>query len=277
MNVLCLGASFTGRYLADHFPDHSVWFLSRNPESLSAAGYEPFLADRHSDQIEAILDTVPAVLAGESLAPPLYEREVEQVRARRRVPIVHVSSTSVFAKGSVRQADPDALPVLDETAAPDPDLARGRLRLAMEERFQSAHPDGGILRSTGIYGPGRCLALSFRNGDFRRVGASNPVVSRIHVHDLARLFLAMCKKFDDGDGDGMPPVVHAVDRRPTANQEVFTFLERELDIQLPDAGWRTAPAEGRRIRSLHAEELLGNTYRFESYIEGFRDCLARTN
>ncbi len=302
MKILVLGASFTGEYLADHFPDHEVWFLSRRSAELSAAGRRVYPPQSTSPEtpagFDAILDTVPAVPAaasGSSAEPvaiqePPYHAEVMQLLAHDpNLPYIHVSSTSVLPgseRGAVRAQSAGAgpagaprrnaehePPALDESAPVGPENERGARRLRLEERIRELYPRAGILRSTGIYGPGRSIALQFREGNFRRTASGNIYVSRIHVHDLARLFLAMAERLRANPGDAAARLVHAVDERPTANREVFTFLEEELSLAIP-GDWRTEPPRGRIIRSRHAAELLGGRYRFPTYVEGFRACLA---
>lgn len=158
------------------------------------------------------------------------------------------------------------LPRLDENTPAAPDEERGLRRLRLEERLRAAFPDLIVVRATGIYGPGRCLALRFAEGDFRRAASGNKIVSRIHVHDLCRVILALALH-------AAPPVlVNAVDRTPTGNAELFAWLEERLRITIP-GDWRETALTGRAIASLYMEELLGGRYRFESYREGFEDAL----
>ncbi|MEQ9365995.1 MAG: hypothetical protein RIF32_17260 [Leptospirales bacterium] len=216
------------------------------------------------------------------LEPP-YHALVKDLLARdSSLPYVHVSSTSVLPgsdRGASRAAaeesgDARRAPLeFDETTPVGPENSRGERRLRLERRIRELYPRAGILRSTGIYGPGRSIASQFQRGDFRRTNSGNVYVSRIHVHDLARLFLAMAACLRKNSDDPMARLVHAVDERPTANEEVFSFLERELSVDVP-GDWRGGGPRGRIIRSLYARDLLGDRYRYPTYVEGFRACLA---
>ena len=69
-------------------------------------------------------------------------------------------------------------------------------------------------------------------------------------------------------------LVNAVDERPSLNSETYAFIEETLGIEIPGE-WRNARPEGRKITSLYAKELLGGSYTFPTYREGFEDCLSR--
>lgn len=271
MRIVCLGASFTGRHLAAAFAGrHEVHFLSRNPVQLPQRGLQHLSQlDIEAEPVDAILDTVPARTQQDgALLDPPYFPEVERIlELHPQATYVHVSSTSVYGGGADVQEE-SAIPDLDEREPPRPS-ARGILRLALEQRVLQLYPQARVLRSSGIYGPGRCLAISFRNGDFRRARAGNRMVSRIHVHDLCRLAMAIAAR-----GQEAPRIINGVDRAPALNAEVFSYLEELLGIRVPGE-WRSSPPQGRRIVSLHAEDLLGGEYRYPTYREGFPQCLER--
>ena len=156
--------------------------------------------------------------------------------------------------------------VFDEKSKPFPETERGQKRLQSEMAIRQLYPRAKILRSTGIYGPGRSLAEAFQAGDFARAKCGNRFVSRIHVHDLLRLAFAL------GENPQNPSLVHAVDEGVESYKEVFSFMEREFYFSIP-GDWRTSPPKGRIIRSLYAKKLLGGVYCFPSYREGFSKLL----
>lgn len=260
MKVLCLGFSYTGRALSWLAP---VYFLSRSPEDVRRAGYLTFPMDSPGLAIDMILDCVPAT--GQDLPyRPIVER-ILQERPESRY--VHISSTSVLPSGSGAPSEP--VPTFDETSAPAPDEARGQARLNLENAVRTVYgPRVSILRSGGIYGPGRSLVERFARADFARTDSGNRIVSRIHVADLARLALKI------GEAPEVLPLVHGVDLRSTPNREVFEYLEKRLGIHIP-GNWRVESPTGRRVVSLTAGRLLGQ-YLFPDYRTGFEDCLRRS-
>lgn len=247
MKILVAGASYTGRFLAAHFLEHEIHFLSRS--NVEAEG---LLAYNENDLYDAVLDTVPALPSG------LPYAEVFQQAGR----LIHLSSTSVLPE-RFSASTAEGLPVLDESTLPAPETERGARRLVLEERIRSEYPQACIIRCGGIYGPDRGLVQQFLRGDFSRA-ESNRMVSRIHVYDLCQLILACVDQ-------NTPPLVHGVDLKSSLNAEVFSFLEEALGISVPGP-WRGQGPSGRAVRSLFAQQLV--SYRYPTFREGFADAIA---
>ena len=103
------------------------------------------------------------------------------------------------------------------------------------------------------------------------------MTSRIHVHDLARLLVALT-------GPQVPGLVVGCDERPARTVEVAAYTCELLGRPMPPihskeealAGMSSQAREmrtaGRRCRSLHREALIG-ALRYPSYREGMRDAL----
>ena len=262
MHVLFLGTSFTGRYLAAQVADSSpafegvdrVSFVTRDPKRARNLGlhlYSP--GDQGS--VDLIVDTVPQLNEGR----PAYCDLARGILDRTHAVYVLVSSTSVYA------AEPEEeRAFVDETSVPRGGSRRAIDRLALEETVRKEFPQARMLRSAGLYGPGRALPLSFARGDFERALSGNRVVSRIHVADLNRLALALA-------APKTPMIVNGVDELPSENRVTFEFLEDLLSIQIPGS-WRQDPPVGRAVRSNHVRALLGELL-FPSFREGFLDVV----
>ncbi len=267
--VLCLGVGFTSAYLERNFGGVcDVFFLSRRPEELQARGMQAVTQDVFPI-VDLILDTTPAAEQG-GLAYP--EQMFRIFQENREAVYIHISTTSVYGGG-----EEGPVYTVDESTPPAPDLTSSQRRLQRETRILSDYERTFVIRAGGIYGPGRSLGESFRAGDFSRLETGNRMVSRIHVHDLCALALGwMSARRGKSPGQQTAVrVVNGVDEYSAPNKEVFEFLESELKIQLPDTGrpWRSEPAAGRRVESLHARSFLPEGFRFPSYREGFRSCL----
>lgn len=277
MRILCLGGSYTGMYLARNFPEAEVTFVARDPERLTAGGLSAFADPADAVEsagvpVDLVLDTVPTVKEAGAIHLP-YRAALEPLMAgpnragQGRPTLVHLSSTSVYPSDFTAEREDD-LPTQDEDTAPGPDSDRAKDRLLLEQAITAAYADARILRCGGIYGPGRCVATRFRDGDFARAGSGNRMVTRIHVHDLCRLILAFGKA-----DPGIPATtVNAVDDRPSSNREVFAHLESVLGITVP-GDWRDESPVGRRVITRFSSGLLGGQYRFPTYKEGFAHCL----
>lgn len=264
--VLCLGLGFTTTCLADLFPSsYRFAFLTRDPGQATQRGRRIVNPEAGPETAPAfIVDSVPALQPEARNLP--YHAVVRAILDRSpETPYLHLSSTSVYP-GADRPFQTPRPPRLDEEALAIPDTERGARRLRLEQEVLNRYPQARILRCGGIYGPGRSLAERFRDGDFTRASVGNRWVSRIHVHDLARLMVAAATAPD------APRIVNAVDERPASNREVFGFLEDLLSITVP-GDWRTESAVGRAIGSGFRAALLPDGLRFPSYREGFRNCL----
>ena len=212
-------------------------------------------------KIDCILDTVPPE-DGREDALPVYHGVTAKIMSQNNPSsYIYISSTSVFPRSSAQKAA-----VFDETARPAPDTKRGKIRLRQEKQIESIYPQAKILRSAGIYGPGRSLLNQIQAKNFSRTRLGNRFVSRIHVHDLLRLAFAL------GQNQSSPRLVHAVDEKTVPYKKVFSFLESELGVSIPDS-WHGphAPIKGRIIKSLYAKSLLKGKYTFPDYREGFRN------
>ncbi|MCE9597906.1 MAG: sugar nucleotide-binding protein [Spirochaetia bacterium] len=262
MKILIAGASFTGKHLLRYFPEHDVHFLSRNLES-------PLLPYDSSITYDFLIDTVPAVMVNG--APVLCYKDVFSDVTGRGARIIHISSTSVFPDSFTASRESD-LPVFDETSATAPEGDSGRERLALEKLILDTFPGSIILRAGGIYGPGRCVALQIANGDFSRATSGNKMVSRIHVHDLCKLALALGQR--SARKMPVPFLVHAVDPNPCVNSQIFEFLEDLLKITIP-GNWRSQTVTGRTIRSMYTSDLIEFTY--PGFREGFAAVLKESS
>ena len=273
MRILCLGGSYTGRYLASNFAgEAAVTFLTRNPERLRAEGFSAVTAGELPSACDIptslILDTVPTLRPDGELRLPYRSALSALMEGASRPVYLHLSTTAVYPSGLTAQRDED-LPTHNEDSTPHPESGRAKDRLLLEEAIVDTYSGARILRCGGIYGPGRSLATRFSKGDFSRTATGNRMVTRIHVHDLCRLILS----FGRVQTGTRANLVNAVDRRPSCNRETFEYLERLLGITVP-GNWRNEAPKGRMVVSKHADGLLGGHYRFPTYREGFAACLA---
>jgi nucleoside-diphosphate-sugar epimerase len=261
--VVILGLGFTGARLARRLLQRGVQVsapvrgIRRFPE-LAQAGLQ--LSELTLDHPELMLLPRNAVVA--VLIPPLPETENEALREtiRRIAPVrvVYVSSTGVYG---------DQVAV-DENTAAEPNDDRGRLRLE-EERWMTSGPWTSLaLRSAAIYGPGRGIHVSIREGKVPR-SAGSGIVSRIHVEDLAAIIEAGIFS----DVQGAWPVA---DEAPCSSEEIARWCRRLLQLQpvrgseMP-FGRRIA---GRRVDGRKIREMLKVDLLYPSWKTGIKDSLA---
>lgn len=150
----------------------------------------------------------------------------------------------------------------DETPLPAAPSAKYAAVLAAEAAYRAV--GGAVLRSPGIYGPGRGIHVRLARGDFRLSGDGSRYGSRIHVRDLARLLLASAVT------PGETFVVG--DLEPCRQRELVDWLCQQLGLPLPASAPLHEVHEtlrrNRRVDARRALERLGVTLEYPSYREG---------
>tara|TARA_A100001037_G_scaffold306093_1_gene349191 strand:- start:20313 stop:21140 length:828 start_codon:yes stop_codon:yes gene_type:complete len=271
VKILCLGASFTGTFLASKFGDlNTIKFLTRRPSIVKKLGFavanSAFVNE--IDKPDLILDTIPPSIdeAGQLSLP--YGKIVDRLMSSQTdVIYIHISSTSVYPSKFTSASEID-VPYFDEDSVADPDTKRGASRLKLEDKILKRYDNSRIIRAGGIYGPGRSLISRFMQGDFSRFNGNNKMVSRIHVQDLCRIILS----FGTPKPGVNTSIVNGVDIMPSTNQGTFAYIEKLTGVTLP-INMKTDTVLGRKITSKYAKTLLNNEYVFPTFREGFLDCI----
>lgn len=254
--VIIFGLGFTGQRLACR--------LLRRGERVFAAVRDParFESLANAGVTLTEFDSAASVLPrGETLVhliPPLPQPENERLRdlieAIEPTRGIYISSTGVYGGRTEVDAETPAEPV-DE---------RGRRRLE-EEHWISSHIESTlILRAAAIYGPGRGVHASLREGKSPR-GSGSGVVSRIHVEDLAALIEAGM----DSDLTGAWPVA---DDHACSTDEIVAWCCARLGIPPPE-GVNSPSIAGRRVDGSAIRGKLGIELKYPSWEAGIPACL----
>ncbi|RVT95875.1 SDR family NAD(P)-dependent oxidoreductase [Rhodovarius crocodyli] len=173
---------------------------------------------------------------------------------------------------------------VDETTTPNPGQARSRSRVAAEEAWRAACARCAlpldIMRTAGIYGPGRSALDDLRAGKARRLFREGQLFGRIHVEDIARAVLAAM---------AAPPagvrVLHLADDEPAGPADVVAYAAGLLGVEPPPvipyeqaeptmtemgrSFWR----ENRRVSNAATKQALGIAWRHPTYREGLATIL----
>ena len=173
---------------------------------------------------------------------------------------------------------------VDEDTPPAPTGPRGQRRLEAELAWTAAFAGARVdlFRVAGIYGPGRSVLDTVREGTARRVDKPDHQFGRIHRDDIAAAVLAAMRQA----GPPGPRVLNLADDEPAANADVITEAARILGAPLPplmsfeqalaamSPMGRSFWAENRRVASRKTQESLGLRWRFPTYREGLAAILA---
>ena len=253
MTFLILGCGFTGARVASRLlaRGERVVAASREPEKLKRLGVE---AIHFGDAVPV----APGTRVLHSLPVP-YARHIAYA-AR----LVYLSTTGVYG---------DSLEVNEATAIA-PRNPREQVRADEERDVAAACANHLILRPAAIYGPGRGVHVSLREGKHRYWGDGSNYISRIHVDDLAAITEAALL----ADLTGAYPVA---DDEPARAIDITRFCAELLGLAVPppepglpgeDTRRANRRVDGRAIRRALGVELV-----FPSYRTGIPAALDQTN
>jgi nucleoside-diphosphate-sugar epimerase len=274
VTFLLLGCGYTARRVALRLAEggHHVIATTRQPERLAALARlgVSILPLELTDQTslahlrEAIppglrvLYSAPLLRAGSSWLDPTPDL-VSTLRGRA-TRVVYLSSTGVYG----------ATPQVDESTPPAPRTLREELRLKAERSLTGGPWQSMVLRPAAIYGPGRGVHASIREGKYFLIGDGLNYISRIHVDDLAAHAHAALLT----DVEGAWPVA---DEEPCQAREIAAFCASLLNLPMP-ASIDNPPSDdtrraNRRVDGSAIRRRLGVALRYPSYRSGIPACL----
>lgn len=270
-NVLILGGGFSGRAVAK-LAQAAGWRATTTTRGQPGPGAIPFAqAGQALGAATHLLVTAPPT---QGVDPFLAAHAGALPGALRWVG--YLSTTGVYgdrAGGWVNEATP-----------PAPGQPRSRSRLAAENAWREACARHGlpldIMRTAGIYGPGRSALDDLRAGTARRLFRAGQAFGRIHVEDIARAVLAAIDH---------PPigarVLHLADDEPAPPADVVAYAAALLGIEPPpvtpyeqaEPGMsemaRSFWSENRRVANAATKAALGLEWRYPTYREGLAAIL----
>ncbi len=243
---------------------------ARPPAGVALVGFDDFA--RVLPAATHLLVTAAPGPAGD----PVLAAHGAAVRRARLAWVGYVSTTGVYG-------DHDGGWV-DEATPPAPTQDRTRLRLAAEQDWAALAADRAVdvLRSGGIYGPGRSVLDELRDGTARRTVKPGHAFSRVHRDDIALAVLAAIRT---AAPNGLR-TLNLVDDEPAESAVVVEYGARLLGIEPPpavpfaEAEARMSPmarsfwSENRRVANAATKAALGIGWRYPSYREGLAAILA---
>jgi nucleoside-diphosphate-sugar epimerase len=270
MDLLVLGAGFTGRRVASRFLARGarVVITARTPPGPQVPGaivHELSLPDRNTlSELRLllapgtlVLHSIPLIRVESGLWDPTPELLAAAGDFAAR--IVYLSTTGVY--GDCR--------VVDENTPVNPKTPRETLRVDAERVVTGGQWSSMILRPAAIYGPWRGVHQAMRESRFRLGGGGN-YISRIHVDDLAALAEAALLS----SAGGAWPVA---DDEPCPSQEIASFCADLLKLPMPPVVPREDLSEtrrsDRRVDGRAVRRLLNVQLRYPSYRFGIPAAL----
>ena len=286
-NVLFVfGLGFSARALAARLTCEGweVRGTTRGAESalaLTDVGHTTYTFDgvtplaNFSEALEGVTHLLVSVPPGADGDPVLRHHSTEIAACAEKIKWVgYLSTTGVYGD---RAGD-----WVDEKSPLDPATERGARRVAAEAGWCDLWRDHELpvhlFRLAGIYGPGRNVLDTVRQGKARRIVKPDQVFSRIHVDDIAAVLTASIARPNPGaaynvcDDDPTPPqdvVVHACELLGVAPPPEIAFEDAELSEMA-----RSFYAESKRVSNTRIKEELGVELIYPDYRVGLAALLA---
>lgn len=246
--VVILGCGYTGRRVASRLQARGIQTVATHRDTFDITASH---LDLDVIPVGArILYSIPALDAADpSLAV------FSALADRRPTRVVYLSTTGVYGA----QLD------VNEDTAPSPRRPTDALRLQAEQAVLSGPWSAIVLRPAAIYGPGRGIHVSMREGRYRMGGDGRNYVSRIHVEDLA----AHCDAALFSDVTGAWPVA---DEAPCTTWEIADFCSKLFKVPMPPsvdaASLHHTRQANRRVDGSAIRRELGLTLQYPGYRTG---------
>ncbi len=279
MRTLVIGCGYLGRRVAGLWRRRGdeVFALTRTSERadlLREEGLSPLLGDvlqagaiPFPDEIETCLYAVARDRGSNVSQRELYVDGLSRVLAQpafRPRRLIFISSTSVYGQ--------ERGELVDGATVPEPSQENGRVcldaeRLIVEFSERTAGVRAGVLRLSGIYGPGRLIAR------VAQLQAGEPVAGRpdgwlnlIHADDAARAVLACEARGESGRS------YLVTDDRPVERREYYETLAKLVGAPVPTFAGKEGSL-GKRCSNATARTALGWIPAFPTLVEGLPHAL----
>ena len=244
--------------------------LARPPAGVEVVGFDDFAG---------VLPSATHLLVTASPGPqgdPVLATHGAAVRASRLAWVGYISTTGVYGDHGGGW--------VDEATPPTPTQDRTRRRLAAEQAWAALAETRAVdvMRSGGIYGPGRSVFDELRDGTARRTVKPGHAFSRIHRDDIAHAVLAAIRT---AAPSGLR-TLNLVDDEPVESATVVEYAAGLLGMQPPpavpfaEAEARMSPmarsfwSENRRVANTATKAALHLAWLYPSYREGLAAILA---
>ena len=237
---LVFGCGYIGLPVAEqwHAQGDQVFAITRSKENADrfiSLGLTPIVADITRPETLDNLPDVETVLFSvgidRSVTTDVHEVYVEGLanalnRLSNLEQFIYISSTGVYGE---QNCSPDS-PWIDESVEPIPSTEGGEACVKAEQKLADSMyaNQTTIVRSAGIYGPGRIPGLkTVRSGIWSRIRGRG-YLNLIHRDDLVRIILILASK------EIVKQIYHAADGNPVAREVFYPWLAEQVGVTRVD-------------------------------------------
>lgn len=165
---------------------------------------------------------------------------------------------------------------VNESSACNAKEPRSIARIMAEKQWLSLYENNGItthiFRLSGIYGVGRNVFASLRDGTAQRIDAGAQVFSRAHVEDIAHALIASMQRPMGGE------IFNIADDEPASSADVIEYGARLLGLEPPpiialahanlSEMAQSFYRANRRVEASKIKQAYGLSWRYPTYREG---------
>ena len=283
VRTLIIGCGYVGEALGQRLIalGHTVTGVRRESadnDRLAKLGIRPLNLDiTQSDSLDALAEPFDHVVV--AVSSSRGGREAHQrvfgagivnvcawLKTHTARSVVFISSTSVY-----RQTEGEWVDEKSHTAM---DTATSKTLRNAEDQIASVVSPVTILRSSGIYGPGRgYLFQQFMKGAATIEGTGERFLNMVHRDDLAK---AIIRSFDGNGG-----TFNITDDEPVSQLNFFEWLSERTNRPLPpfapepDPSTRKRGITNKRVSNKRFKEALGFEYTHPTFREGLETELRK--
>jgi len=280
--IALFGCGYTLTRLLKTFPPSKVVFTTRTDESLASAhnfisrAYRGAVLDLKSkSSIFDFFENYPFVETIVEGIPPGSDKDggdplegvnnlCAALRSQEQVKrLIYLSTTGVFGVNDGSE--------VDERTECAPTNPKSQARLDSEAAYSLAISDFIALRVAAIYGPGRGIGTSLKNGTYQITGDGSRWSNRIHVDDLVTIIHRAIKS-----SRLMPKAVCVADDTPTVVKEIVDYYCERFSLQAPAQisdenaalGGHHSQLNNQRVKNTMLKDEIKVELRYPSFREG---------
>jgi len=231
-SLFCFGLGFAAQALAKRMHTHG-WNISGScramdkEDSLKDLSVLPFDGIHATEEIRNALSKATHLLVSIPPQPSgdvvLQKFSLQIAECKNLEWIGYISSTGVYGDTQGEW--------VDESSPLQPVTELNKRRVEAENGWLDMVRENGcpvmVFRCVAIYGPGRNLLISVKQGRARRIEKPGLVFSRIHVEDLAQTLEASIKNPRPGE------IYNVSDDEPSPPSEAVEYACKLLNITPP--------------------------------------------
>jgi len=285
MRALIIGCGYVGQTLGQRLSalGHDVTGVRRSPDHntrLARLGIRPVNLDitgegalaKLDGQYDWVIIAASSARGDEAAYERVFGAGTKQVaqwlKTTEASSVVFISSTGIY-----RQTNGEWV---FENEADTPGNRSGKILWEAEQTMSAAGPPVTLLRSSGIYGPGRGhLFRRFMSGNAVVEGDGSRYLNMVHRDDLVETIIAAMQS------GGRRGLYNITDDEPVTQLDFFKWLSETTGrpmppfVPEPDPSTRRRGITNKRVSNKLFKETFGFKYKYPTFREGFAEELKK--